>query len=120
MNIYSDNSNISPITAYSDAHDSDDFNNLVLKHIKEVRPDGTLDELLNEMKALSPDTPRTMQQLNSALQYSDAILRTDPDYADYTTAVLDKKTAQLSGLNMLMHNMLYKSLLNNNEEKDSI
>lgn len=94
------------------------FNNLVLEHIKKNKPEGTLEQLLNEMKELSPDATVTMQSLNSALLYSDASLRTDPDYNDYTTEILDNRTNQLLVLNMLTDAMLNKMSLFYDEDNN--
>ncbi len=101
-------------------NDTNDFNNLVLEYIKDSQPDGSLQDLLDEMKELSPETPVTMQKLNSALLYSDTTLRNDPDYIDYTTEILDKRTSQLLGLNMLTNTMLNNISRQNDEDKELI
>jgi len=91
---------------YKIIEDKTDFNNLVLTHIKNNQPDGTLLQLLNEMKGFSPEIPVTMQKLNSALLYSDTILRSDLDYINYTNEILDKRTSQVLGLTMFINVML--------------
>lgn len=98
-------------------NDTNNFNDLVLEHIKDNQPSGSLQELLDVMKELSPKNPVTMQKLNSALLYSDTILRNDPDYVDYTTEILDKRTSQLLGLNMLTNIMLNNIPRQNDEDK---
>lgn len=92
------------------------FQELVLTHIRKNQPDTSLPHLLNELHSLSPDVPLTMQKLNSALLYSAISLRTDPNYIDYTTEILDKKVIQLLGLNMLINKMMDKMLHNYDED----
>lgn len=105
MNISDNNSPALPYSRQQTAEGSADFNELVLSYIKEKQPAGSLNDLLHDMKALSPDTPRTIDQLATALQYSDTILRNDKDYADYTGSVLDKQTSQLLGVKTFMKSM---------------
>lgn len=114
-------SNNSPALPYSDqqsAESSTDFNELVLSYIKEKQPEGSLNDLLRDMKALSPDTPRTMDQLATALQYSDTVLRNDESYAEYTESVLDKQTSQLLGVKTFMKSMTdnFENLYQRNED----
>jgi len=118
MNITTKNNSPQPYEKQQSVDDNRNFNDLVLAHIKNNRPDGSLDQLLNEMKKLLPDMPVSMQKLNSALLYSDMTLRIDPDYEDYTTEVLDNRTSQLLGLNMLTNIMLNNILRHNNEDED--
>lgn len=84
------------------------FNELVLKSMKENRPDGTFNELLIKIKQLSPDKPLTLKEINSTLLYSDGILRNDSEYKDYANEVLDKRVMQAFCLNALYNNMLYE------------
>lgn len=106
MNTQLHNNHFEHFTNRQVTEDNINFNDLVLEHIKNNKPDGTLEQLLIEMKKLSPEATVTMQSLNSALLYSDASLRTDPDYINYTTDILDQRTNQLLGLNMLTNIML--------------
>lgn len=106
MNTQLHNNHFEHFTNRQVTEDNINFNDLVLEHIKNNKPDGTLEQLLIEMKKLSPEATVTIQSLNAALLYSDASLRTDPDYINYTTDILDNRTNQLLGLNMLTNIML--------------
>ena len=110
MNISDNNPPARPCSGQQSAQSSADFNERVLGYIKEKKPEGSLNDLLHHMKTLSPDTPRTIEQLATALQYSDTILRNDENHIEYTTAVLDKQTSQLLGVKTFM-----KSMANNME-----
>lgn len=105
MSITIENNQESSYTTQQSNDNSKSFNDLVLEHIKDNQPEGSLDELLYDMKALSPDKPCTIDQLSTALQYSDTILRNDPDYVDYTTEILDQRTTQLLGVKMFVKMM---------------
>lgn len=118
MSISIYNNQLAPNVKYQTEEDNNSFNEVVLAHIKSNQPDGELVQLLNEMRALSPETPVTMQKLSSALLYSDTILRSDPDYTNYTCDILDKRTSQLLGLNMLTNIMLNN--ISHNYDEDNI
>lgn len=118
MNTQLHNNHFEHFTNRQVTEDNINFNDLVLEHIKKNKPDGTLEQLLTEMKSLSPEARVTMQSLNSALLYSDASLRTDPDYVNYTTDILDNRTNQLLGLNMLTNIMLNNMSRLYDENKD--
>lgn len=120
MDIIAKNNSLASSQQPQNTRNNIDFNELVLEHIKLNQPDGTLYELLNEMKDLSPDSPVTMNELNSALLYSDATLRTDPQYIDYTTEILDSRTSQLLGLNMLTNMMLNNMFQHYDEDIDKL
>lgn len=95
-----------------------DFNEQVLNYVKKNKPDGTLNDLLNQLKVLSPNSAKTLPQLKNALAYSDTTLRTCPEYQKYTSDVLDKQTCQLLGLNMLTTTMMLK-LISPTDENDN-
>jgi len=118
MNISIYSNPLTPDIKHQKAEDNNSFNDVVLAHIKSNQPDGELVQLLDEMRALSPEMPVTMQKLSSALLYSDTILRSDPDYINYTCEILDKRTSQLLGLNMLTNIMLNNISHNYDEDKD--
>ncbi|MCS3431558.1 hypothetical protein [Klebsiella sp. BIGb0407] len=99
--------------------DNMSFNDLVLQHIRDNKPDGTLEQLLTEMKGLSPESPLTMHKLNSALLYSNTILRSEPDHIEYTTDFLDSRTCQLLALNMFTNFMLDNISRQYDEDDDS-
>lgn len=93
-----------------DGESSDEsFNIKVLHYFQQNKPEGTLSDMMDKMRALSPDKNVSMQQLNEALLYSDTYLRHTDEYKNYANNVLDKRTSQLLGVNMLFNNMMYKS-----------
>jgi len=93
-----------------DGESSDEkFNNKVLHYFQQNKPDDKLSDVMDQMRALSPDKNKSMHQLNEALLYSDAYLRNTDEYKDYANNVLDKRTFQLLGVNMFFNNMMYKS-----------
>ncbi len=106
MSISISNNQLEANLKHHNTEDNNNFNELVLAYIKNNQPDGELVQLLNEMRDLSPEVPVTMQKLSSALLYSDTTLRSDPDYINYTSDVLDQRTNQMLGLNMLTNIML--------------
>lgn len=113
------NNHFEYLTKHQAREDNINFNDLVLEYLKKNKPDGTLEQLLTEIKKLSPQATVTMQNLNSALLYSNASLRTDPYYVNYTTDTLDSRTNQLLGLNMFTSTMLNNISRFYNENKDS-
>lgn len=93
-----------------DGESSDEsFNVKVLHYFQQNKPEGKLNDMMVQMRALSPDKNVSMHQLNEALLYSDTYLRNTDEYKDYANNVLDKHTFQLLGVNMLFNNMMYKS-----------
>ncbi|XTZ39287.1 type III secretion system protein [Salmonella enterica] len=102
------------------AADEPGFNDIVLNYVKNNRPEGSLQELLQQMKSLATDTAPTLQQLNTALLYTDATLRQDPDYQSYTSSTLDKHTTQMFGVNMLTNQMVNKLMISSDDDKDLI
>ncbi len=92
------------------------YDDKVRHYIEQNRPQGTLSELMKQMRALSPDRVVTLQQLNKALLYSDTYLRNSEEFKDYTESVLDKHATQLLGLNMLYNTMLYKSFTKSDDD----
>ncbi|WP_288478381.1 type III secretion system protein [uncultured Pantoea sp.] len=85
------------------------FNDKVRHYFQQAKPEQTLGEMMNEMRALSPDRNVSMHQLNEALLYADTCLRNSDAFKDYAYNVLDKRASQLLGVNMLFNNMMYKS-----------
>ena len=59
-----------------------------------------------------------MQKLSSALLYSDTTRRSDPDYINYTSDILDKRTSQMLSLNMLT-NIMLNNIIHRNDEDDN-
>lgn len=100
------------------ADEQSNFNDLVLTYIKNNKPDGTLDQLLEKMKSFSPNEPATMKKLNAALLNADLMLRSTPEYEDYTMAVLDKNTCQIACINML-NNTLINKMIDVDEDDES-
>lgn len=94
------------------------FDDRVLQFIRDNKPEGTLNELLKNIKSLDPEKKYSLQQLNKALLYSDATLRRDPDYEAYTTGTLDKNTTQMLGVNMLVNNMMNGGFLSTDEKEE--
>lgn len=94
-----------------DGESSDEsLNDKVLHYFQQNKPDDKLSDMMDQMRALSPDKNVSMHQLNEALLYSDTYLRNTEDYKYYANNVLDKRTFQLLGVNMFFNNMMYKSL----------
>ncbi len=86
------------------------FNDKVLAFFKEKQPEGSLNEIINQLKMLAePGEKISMQQLNSALLIADGTLRKDEEYKTYTDGTLDRMTTQMLGINALYNSMLYKS-----------
>lgn len=93
-----------------DGESSDEsFNVKVLHYFQQNKPEGKLNDMMVQMRALSPDKNVSMHQLNEALLYSDTYLRNTDEYKDYANNMLDKHTFQLLGVNMFFNNMMYKS-----------
>lgn len=84
------------------------FNDKVLHYFQQNKPDVKLSDMMDQMRALSPDKNVSMHQLNEALLYSDTYLRNTDEYKDYSNDVLEKRTFQLLGVNMFFNNMMYK------------
>lgn len=103
-------SNIDTAYQSSSASNTDElsFNEKLLNYIKENKPDGDLNNLMEQAKELSAEKNMTMTQFNSALIYADTILRANPDYQSYTSETLDKRTIQMLSINMLRNKMLDK------------
>jgi len=106
MNILISNHLPDPTLKQYETESNNSFNELVLSYIKDNKPEGELVQLLTIMKNLSPADPVTMQKLSSALLYSDTTLRSDPDYVNYTSNILDSRTSQMLSLSMLTNIML--------------
>lgn len=102
---------IAPSTPYvkNDESTDESFNNKVLQYFQLNKPQGKLNDMMDQMRALSPDKNVSMHQLNEALLYSDTYMRNTDEYKDYANNVLDKRTLQLLGVNMFFNNMMYKS-----------
>ncbi|HEY1844447.1 MAG TPA: hypothetical protein VGH05_06255 [Buttiauxella sp.] len=92
------------------------FNEKVLNYIEQNQPDGSLNDLLEKMRALSPDKAVSMQQLNAALLNADGHMRKNEEYKDYTDGTLDKLAIRLVGVNMFFNNMLYKSFTQSDDD----
>lgn len=104
-------SNIDSSSPYvKDSEPTDEsFNNKVLHYFQQNKPQGELSDMMDQMRALSPDKAVSMHQLNEALLYSDTYMRNTPEGKDYAQTVLDKRTFQMLGVNMFFNNMMYKS-----------
>lgn len=104
--------NIASSSPYvKDGESSDEsFNAKVLRYFQQNKPEHKLNDMMDAMRALSPDKRVSMHQLNEALLYANTFMRnnTDDD-KNYANNVLDKRTVQLLGINMLYNNMMYKS-----------
>lgn len=93
-----------------DGESSDErFEIKVLHYFQQNKPEGMLSDMMDKMRALSPDKNVSMQKLSEALLYSDSHLRNSGEYKDYANNVLDKRTSQLLGVNFLFNVMMYKS-----------
>lgn len=107
--------------AYQNSNDTSadetSFNDKFLNYIKENKPDGDVNALLQKAKQLSSDNSMTMSKFNSALLYADTILRANPDYQDYTSETLDKYSTQMLGINMLTNKMMDK-FISSEEDQD--
>lgn len=88
------------------SHES--FNDKVLHYFQQNKPDDKLSDMMDQVRALSPDKNVSMHQLNEALLYSVTYLRNTGEYKDYANNVLDKRTFQQLGVNMFFNNMMYK------------
>lgn len=103
------------VAASSSAPDEDNttdssFNDKVLDFFKQNQPEGSLSEVIAQLKKLAEtDEKISMQQLNSAILIADGTLRKDDEYKTYTDSTLDRMTTQMLGMNMFYNNMLYKS-----------
>lgn len=85
------------------------YNDKVLHYFQQNKPEEKLSDIMEQMRALSPDKNISMNQLNEALLYSNTYLRNADVYKNYTTNILDNRTFQLLGVNMFFNNMMYKS-----------
>ena len=93
------------------------FNDKVLDYIKQNQPEGSLNDLIAQLKQLAdPGEKISMQQLNSAILIADGTLRKEEEYKSYTDSTLDRMTTQMLGINIFYNNMLYKSLNNSDDE----
>lgn len=103
------------LTTYSSAPDEENatgssFNDKVLDFFKHNQPEGSLNEVIAQLKKLAkPGEKISMQQLNLAILIADGTLRKDDEYKTYTDSTLDRMTTQILGVNMFYSNMLYKS-----------
>lgn len=95
--------------AEGDAPTEPDFNAKVLSYIEQNQPRGSLSDLLDQLRALSPDEVVPMRQLNAALLSADAQMRKKDEYKEYTDSTLDKLTTRAIGVRMFFNNMLYKN-----------
>lgn len=103
-----------------DGESSDEsFNDKVLNYFQQNKPDDKLSDMMDQMRALSPDKNVSMHELNEALLYSDTYLRNTDEHKDYANNVLDKRTTQLLGVNMFFNNMMYKSFTETDSDSDS-
>lgn len=105
--------NISNITTSSlyikDSISADEsFNDKVLHYLKQNKPEDKLNELIVQIRALSPDKGVSITKINEALLYADTYMRNTDEYKDYANNVLDKRTIQILGVNMFFNNMINK------------
>ncbi|SFN66075.1 hypothetical protein SAMN05216516_11331 [Izhakiella capsodis] len=100
------------LQSYSKSDQSDpNFNDKVLNYIEKYQPHCSLNDLLKQIKQLSPDKRSiTLQKMINAFTYADINLREDGKYKNYTESTLDKFTSQLFDLNMLYNQMLSKDV----------
>lgn len=94
----------------------ENFDDKVLHFIEKNKPQGSLQDLMVQMRGLSPDKSISLHQLNKALLYTNSHLRSAIETKDYTHTVLDKHTTQLLGLNMLYNDMLYKNFSSSDDD----
>ncbi|RAU35146.1 type III secretion system protein [Enterobacter sp. ECC-175] len=110
------------LAAYSSASDEENatgssFNDKVLDFFKQNQPEGTLNDVIDQLKQLAePGEKISMQELNSAILIADGILRKDEEYKTYTDSTLDRMTTQMLGVNMFYNNMLYKSFTKTDDD----
>ncbi|MBA4823734.1 type III secretion system protein [Pantoea ananatis] len=120
-------SQINPVPAaalatYSNTSDEQNttdgsFNDKVLDFFKQNQPEGSLNEVIAQLKKLAvPGEKISMQQLNSAILIADGTLRKDEEYKTYTDSTLDRMTTQMLGVNMFYNNMLYKSFTKTDDD----
>lgn len=94
----------------------ENYDDKVLHFIEKNKPQGSLKDLMEQMRELSPDKTLSLHQLNKALLYTNTHLRSANETQDYLDTVLDKHTTQLLGLNMLYNDMLYKSFSSSDDD----
>lgn len=108
---------IASSSPYVNGESSDEsFNDKVLHYFQQSKPEHKLSDMMDQMRALSPDKSISMHQLNEALLYTDTYLRNIDEYKNYANNVLDKRTFQLLGVNMFFNNMMYKSFTETDSE----
>lgn len=105
--------NISDITSSSlyikDSISPDEsFNNKVLHYLKQNRPKDRLNDVIDQMRTLSLDKRVSINQINEALLYADTFMRNTDEFKDYANNVLDKRTIQMLGVNILFYSMINK------------
>ena len=96
--------------------DGTSFDDLVLQYFQNKKPEGSLNDILADIKALAPDKKLSLQELNTAVLIADGEMRNDEAYKDYTDSTLDKLTSQLLGVNMFYNTMLYKGFTKNDDD----
>ncbi|KHN56592.1 hypothetical protein [Aeromonas hydrophila] len=74
------------------------FNDKVLHYFQQNKPEYKLNDMMDQMRALSLDKNVSMHQLTEAMLYSDTYLRNTDEYKEYANNVLDKRTFQLLGV----------------------
>lgn len=85
---------------------NDDFDALVLHYLTVNHPEDNLQNILQKLKALAPNSPLTLAALNKAVNVANAKMREDPAYAEYANTVLSQKAMQLTGANILYTTMM--------------
>lgn len=92
------------------------FNDKVLNYLQHNKPEGKLNDIIVQMRALSPDKAVSMHQITDALLYADTYMRHTDEYKDYTHSRLDKCTFLMLGVNMFFNNMMHKNFAESNSD----
>lgn len=100
----------------SNEGDETTFDDLVLHYFQNNRPEGSLNDILADLKALAPDKHLSLQALNKAVLIADGEMRKDEAGKEYTDKTLDKLASQLQGVTMFYNTMLYNSFTKNNDD----
>lgn len=94
----------------------DDFEALVLHYFTAHHPEDNLQNILERLKALEPNSPLTLAALSKAVNAANAKMREDPAHAEYANTILSKKAMQLTGTNILFTTMMNDVFFPTDEE----
>lgn len=92
------------------------FDDLVLHYFQNNQPEGSLNDILADIKALAPYNKLSLQELNTAVLIADGEMRNNETYKQYTDNTLDKLSSQLLGVNSIYNTMLYMGFTKNNDD----